>query len=61
MKTDEGTATDGNAWWSAGHHVMIAGSVVALVVTDRSNDRVLVSHRGQLGQMLADLNARHVG
>lgn len=56
METDEGAAADGNAGWRAGHHVMVARAVIALVVSNRSDDGVFVRDRCELGKMLREVN-----
>src|SRR5207253_1659627 len=38
VKADKGTAADGDTRWCAGHHVAIAGPVIALVVLDGADD-----------------------
>src|SRR4029077_367375 len=58
MKTDECAATDGNPWRRAGHHVMISGPVVRLIVPDRANDGELVGASGEPGQCFAELHTR---
>jgi hypothetical protein len=40
---------------------MIPRAVIALVVTDRTDDGIFVGHLSQLGHVLADLNTRDVG
>src|SRR5689334_9344967 len=61
MEADEGSAGDRNSRRSPGHHVMIAGSVVVLVVADRADDRKLVQAGSQLGHVLGELHARYGG
>ena len=61
MKTNESTAADGNTWRCTCHHVMIASTMVGLIVTHRSNDRVFVRNFSQFRHVLADSHARHVG
>lgn len=61
VKTDEGAAADGDAWWGAGHHVVIPRTVVALVMANRADNRILVRDRGELRKVFADLDPRNVG
>ena len=61
MEADEGAATDGDARWCAGHHVVIARTMVALVMAYRSDDRVLVRDASELWQVFADLDPWNVG
>ena len=45
----------------AGQHVMIGRPVVRVVMAERTDQRELVHLPGELRQMLADLDAGHVG
>ena len=61
MEADERAAADRNAGRSAGHHIVIAGPVVALVVPNGAHDGQLVGHAGQPFHVLRILDARHLG
>jgi len=57
MKADERPAADRNSRGGPGHHVVVAGSVVPLVVADGADDGELVEARRQLRHVLAELDA----
>ena len=57
MEADEGAAADRDARRGAGHHVVVAGAVVALVVADRADDRQLVGDGRQARQVLREVDA----
>ena len=61
MKADERSAADRNPRWRAGHHVMVAGAVVPLVVADRADDGQLVGDAGQPGHVLREVHAGDLG
>ena len=61
MKADERAAADRNARRRAGHHVVVAGAVVALVVADRADDAQLVADRGQPLHVLGKVDAGNLG
>src|SRR5262245_12746304 len=61
MKADERSATNGNPRRTARHHVMVAGTVVALFMSNRSNHGELVRAGGQAWQCFAKLNAGNLG
>src|SRR5262249_45831310 len=57
VEADEGAAADRDARRGAGHHVVVAGAVVALVVADRPHHRELVGHGGQARHVLGEVDA----
>ena len=59
MEADKRAAADRDPRRGAGHHVMVAGAVVALVVAHRTDDGELVSDLRQLGHVLGELDPRH--
>ena len=59
VEADKRTAADRDPRRSAGHHVMVAGAVVALVVAHRTDDGELVGDLRQLRHMLGELDPRH--
>ena len=61
VKAHEGPATDRNAGRGAGHHVMIAGPVIALVMADRADDRQFVGDRPQSHHVLRQLHPGDTG
>ncbi len=61
MKADERAAADRNPRRRAGHHVVIAGAVVPLVVANRADDRQLVGDAGQPRHVLREVDAGHLG
>ena len=52
MKTYERTTTDGNPWWSPGHHVVISRSMIGLIMPDRPNQGELVGDAGKTSHVL---------
>ena len=61
MEADERPAADRNARRRTGHHVVVAGAVVALVVADRADDGQLVACRRERLHMLGEEDAGHLG
>ena len=61
MKADEGAAANRDARRSAGHHVMVAGTVIALVVANGAHDGQLVGNRTEALQVLREVDAGYPG
>ena len=61
MEADERAAADGNARRGAGHHVVVARAVVALVVADRADHRELVEAAASFVMCSEKKHARHGG
>ena len=61
MEADERPAADRDARRSPGHHVVVAGPVVALIVADRTHEGDLVHQPGQLLHVLREDDAWHFG
>ncbi len=61
VEADERAASDRDPWRSAGHHVVVARPVVALVVSNRSNDRQIVRDGGQPSHQLREVDPGRLG
>jgi len=61
MKADERAAADGNSRRRAGHHVVVARAMVALVMTDRANDGELIGDGPQPLHVLREAHAGDFG
>ena len=58
MKADKRAAADRDARRRAGHHVVIARAVIALIVADRADDGQLVGDVREPLHVLRELDAR---
>ena len=61
MKTHKRTTAHRYAGRGAGHHIMIAGPVVPLIVANGTHNRQFVCNRSQFGQLLTIVYARNAG
>ncbi len=57
VETNKRSTAHWNTRRGTGHHVMVASTVIALVVADRTDDGTLVSKLGELFHLLAKMNA----
>ena len=60
VKAHKRAASNGDSGRCAGHHVMVARTMVSLVVANRTDHRKLVGNVGQLGKMFRELDARYL-
>ena len=61
METDKRAAPDRNPRRRTGHHVMVAGTMIALVVPYRPDDGKFVRDRSHLFHVLGIVNAADLG
>ena len=61
METDERTTRDGDSRGSPGRHIVVAGTVIVLIMANRTDDRVLIKTRRQLLHVLREEDARNLG
>ena len=61
MKAHKRPTAHGNPGRGAGHHIVVACPMIALIVADGADDGQLVGNRGQLRQFLTVMDTGNAG